>query len=126
MTRDCFSYSFFFSFPSGFALNPTVDAGDNDDGKQMVQNTAILTEPKTVFENTKKRPLDKRKKEKNDDPSDIDGFLGPWACFKDEKRVMKPNEVCLSFNYSFLIHCEVSVVKLERMCRGEAIIFLCS
>ncbi|CAH0381771.1 unnamed protein product [Bemisia tabaci] len=76
----------------GFALNPTVDAGDNDDGKQMVQNTAILTEPKTVFENTKKRPLDKRKKEKNDDPSDIDGFLGPWACFKDEKRVMKPNE----------------------------------
>nr|XP_018915708.1 PREDICTED: pre-mRNA-processing factor 17 [Bemisia tabaci] len=76
----------------GFALNPTVDAGDNDDGKQMVQNTAILTEPKTVFEKTKKRPLDKRKKEKNDDPSDIDGFLGPWACFKDEKRVMKPNE----------------------------------
>lgn len=50
------------------------------------------TECKTVFESSKERPLDKRKRTKNDNPSDIVGFLGPWGGFVDEKRVMKPNE----------------------------------
>ena len=47
----------------------------------------------TVFEASKKRPGDKRKKERNMDPSDLEGFLGPWAKYKDEQTVMKPSEV---------------------------------
>ncbi len=47
----------------------------------------------TVFEASKKRPGDKRKKERNNDPSDIEGYLGPWAKYKDEQTTMKPSEV---------------------------------
>lgn len=47
----------------------------------------------TVFEATKARPGDKRKRLRNDDAGDIDGYLGPWGKFVDEKTVMKPNEV---------------------------------
>lgn len=79
-------------FP-GYALDPTVDC-DNE-GKSVVGATLAAEESamKTVFEATAKRPLDKRKRQKNDDAADIEGFLGPWGCFTDEKRVMKPNEV---------------------------------
>ena len=46
---------------------------------------------KTIFEaDGKKRPLDKRKREKNADPSDIEGYLGPWAKYKDEETVSRP------------------------------------
>merc|ERR1711942_382014 len=45
----------------------------------------------TVFEDVKKRPLDKRKREKNTDPADIDGYLGPWAKYKDEETISRPN-----------------------------------
>jgi len=45
-----------------------------------------------VFEKTKLRPKDKRKRDRNDDPSDINGFLGPWANYKDQLLVAKPNE----------------------------------
>ena len=27
-------------------------------------------------------------------PSDVDGYLGPWAGYVDEKKVAKPTEVC--------------------------------
>ena len=47
----------------------------------------------TVFEVGKKRPGDKRKRERNVDASDLEGFLGPWAKYKDEQTVMKPSEV---------------------------------
>lgn len=47
----------------------------------------------TVFEATKARPGDKRKRLRNDNAGDIDGYLGPWGKFVDEKTVMKPNEV---------------------------------
>lgn len=47
----------------------------------------------TVFEAAKQREGDKRKRLKNDDASDIDGYLGPWGKFVDEKTVMKPSEV---------------------------------
>ena len=47
----------------------------------------------TVFELTKKRPEDKRKRHLNDDPGNIEGFIGPWGKFVDEKTVMKPDEV---------------------------------
>lgn len=46
-----------------------------------------------MFELTKKRPEDKRKRLRNSDPSDIEGYLGPWGKFVDEQTVMKPNEV---------------------------------
>jgi len=47
---------------------------------------------KTVFESTTLRPSDKRKRNRNSDPSDIEGFLGPWGGYTDEKRVIKPSE----------------------------------
>ena len=53
----------------------------------------------TVFEMTKKRPEDKRKRHLNDDPSNIEGFIGPWGKYVDEKTVMKPNEVCYTLPY---------------------------
>ncbi len=46
----------------------------------------------TVFEKTKVRPKDKRRRERNDDPSDVDGYLGPWANYKDQCLVAKPTE----------------------------------
>lgn len=47
----------------------------------------------TVFEAASKRPGDKRKRVKNTDPSDIEGYLGPWGKYVDEKTVMRPSEV---------------------------------
>ena len=47
----------------------------------------------SVFEATKKRPGDKRKKERNVDAADVDGFLGPWAKYENEQTVMRPSEV---------------------------------
>ena len=38
------------------------------------------------------RPKDKRRRERNDDPSDVNGFLGPWANYKDQELVSRPNE----------------------------------
>lgn len=50
-------------------------------------------EQKFIFDpGNKPRPGDKRKREKNDDPSDIEGFKGPWAPFIDEERVAVPSE----------------------------------
>ena len=74
----------------GYAVDPTVAAED-----KYLGNTVAAEEEKgkTVFEPTKARLLDKRKRKKNDQPEDIDGFLGPWGGYKDEQRVMKPNEV---------------------------------
>lgn len=74
-------------------MDPTVDC--DGEGKSVVGATLAAEDSsmKTVFEATAKRPLDKRKRNKNDNPSDIEGFLGPWGCYSDEKRVIKPNEV---------------------------------
>jgi hypothetical protein len=47
----------------------------------------------TVFEVTKKREGDKRKRHRNADPGDIEGYLGPWGKFVDEKTVAQPTEV---------------------------------
>ena len=51
---------------------------------------AEAQEGKSVFEVSKLRPLDKRKRARNDDSSDIDGYLGPWAKYKDEETISKP------------------------------------
>lgn len=53
----------------------------------------------TVFESGP-RKTEKRKKVKGGDASEIEGFLGPWAKYQDEKDVAKPSEV--SSNHEFL------------------------
>lgn len=75
----------------GYAIDPTE--GDNN-GQEVIgaKEEAEKTNVKTVFESTKLRPLDKRKRKRNNDPSDIEGFLGPWGGFVDEQRVAKPTE----------------------------------
>lgn len=62
----------------------------------------------TVFEKLNKRPADKRKRKKNDDPSDIKGFTGPWAAFVDEKRNITPSEVSreIFLRYNFALICD--------------------
>lgn len=76
----------------GYALDPSVSGdgqikvvGSTDEGKNP---DSVVT----VFETTKVRPLDKRKRKKNSDPSDIDGFLGPWGGYVDEEKISKPTE----------------------------------
>lgn len=78
---------------SGYALDPTVD-GSADEGRVMIGATEVAEESggKTVFENTTLRASDKRKRYRNNDAADIEGFLGPWGGYIDEKRVVKPNE----------------------------------
>ncbi|XP_044756391.1 pre-mRNA-processing factor 17 [Coccinella septempunctata] len=75
----------------GYALDPTV--GDENTDKVIgAIEEASTSNVKTVFESTKLRPLDKRKRKKNNDPEDIDGFLGPWGGFIDEQKIAKPTE----------------------------------
>ncbi|KAH8020972.1 hypothetical protein HPB51_011028 [Rhipicephalus microplus] len=78
----------------GYAIDPTAD-GSMDEGHRMVGSSegASSSSSLTVFEKTKVRPGDKRKKAKNNDPSDIDGFAGPWAPYKDEKRNEEQEEL---------------------------------
>jgi len=45
-----------------------------------------------VFEASKSREGDKRKRKRNNDASDVDGYLGPWGKFIDEKTTMVPEE----------------------------------
>lgn len=72
----------------GYAYDPSFSAN------QIIGDIAQATENNvvSVFEKSKLRPKDKRKRERNDDPSDINGFKGPWASFKDQLFVAKPSE----------------------------------
>ncbi|KAH9518468.1 pre-mRNA-processing factor 17 [Bulinus truncatus] len=76
----------------GFALDPSVDgevqafignkvAADENEGKTVFESNSIVEKPKK-----------KRKREKNTDPADIEGYLGPWAKYKDEETVSRPSE----------------------------------
>ncbi|XP_030751675.1 pre-mRNA-processing factor 17 [Sitophilus oryzae] len=77
----------------GYALDPSVSTTEKELHKVIGGSEETPdSDMKTVFENTKLRPLDKRKRKKNDDPSDVEGFLGPWGGFVGEQRVMKPTE----------------------------------
>ncbi|XP_046581389.1 pre-mRNA-processing factor 17-like [Haliotis rubra] len=74
----------------GYALDPSNDQAEVD--KVVGDNTAAEDNKGiTVFE-VKPSAGAKRKKEKNRDPADIDGYLGPWAKYADEQTVMKPSE----------------------------------
>lgn len=74
----------------GYALDPTVDA--TADGQSYVGDlqSAYDDNGKTVFEAPKPKKM--RKQEKNDNPEDVEGFLGPWGKFENEISVAKPNE----------------------------------
>ncbi|XP_063243175.1 pre-mRNA-processing factor 17 [Bacillus rossius redtenbacheri] len=77
----------------GYALDPTVDVTPETSSTLIgATESAKELSGKTVFESTKQRPLDKRKRNRNDEPADVEGFLGPWGGYVDEKRVVKPNE----------------------------------
>jgi pre-mRNA-processing factor 17 len=76
-------------------------------------DTAKEQNGRTVFESTLKRPLDKRPREKNDNPGDIGGFIGPWGGYVDEVKVSKPSEV----RYCCLHPC---VSKLYKFCLGRS------
>ncbi|KAK3583940.1 hypothetical protein CHS0354_033725 [Potamilus streckersoni] len=77
----------------GYAIDPSVDKQDISE-PALVGDSVASAESKglTVFESNKKRPEDKRKRLWNDDPTDLEGYLGPWGKFVDEKTVMKPSE----------------------------------
>lgn len=76
----------------GYALDPSLD-GNFVAGQKIVSTVGAPEDSEiTVFDKMKPREGDKRKRMKNNDPSDIDGFLGPWGGFVDEKRTMKPSE----------------------------------
>ncbi|GFR75491.1 pre-mRNA-processing factor 17-like [Elysia marginata] len=77
----------------GFALDPTAD-GSGATEKYIGDETALdEAKGKTVFEkNNAMEKAKKRKREKNRDASDIDGYLGPWAKYKDEETISKPSE----------------------------------
>ena len=84
----------------GFAHDPSQD----DSGTKMVTNRGEgeISEDKTVFEDVKPRPKDKRKREKNTDAADIEGYLGPWGKFKDEETVSKPTAEDAEFLEDYL------------------------
>lgn len=78
----------------GYAVDPSIDSSTAAIPK--IVGTAPAdgqTDIKTVFETIPKRPKDRRKRERNDAPADIEGFLGPWGGYVDEEKVSKPNEV---------------------------------
>lgn len=76
----------------GYALDPSADkptAGDNYVGHL---EAAYNSDGKTVFESNKLNPENKRKRHKNDNPSDLEGFLGPWGKYQDEKLIAQPTD----------------------------------
>lgn len=77
----------------GYAVDPSTES-DVTNADAIVLSSLVAppeeTEGKSVFETIKKRPLDKKKRNKNDNPEDVTGFLGPWGGYVDEQRVMRP------------------------------------
>lgn len=80
----------------GYAVDPSIDSAAAAVPKIVGAAPDGQADIKTVFETIPKRPKDKRKREKNDCPEDVEGFLGPWGGYIDEEKVSKPNEVIKS------------------------------
>ena len=71
----------------------------------------ILSLGFSVFETMPKREKDKRKRIVNRDSADVDGYLGPWAKYKDEASVLKPSEVSLlRCRYTIVYNCISNVI----------------
>lgn len=79
----------------GYAVDPSValNMGETNKVVGVAPDNASAGELKTVFESSKPRPKDKRKRLRNDNPDDIEGFLGPWGAFENQEHVSKPTEV---------------------------------
>ncbi|XP_062896840.1 pre-mRNA-processing factor 17 [Mobula hypostoma] len=77
----------------GYALDPTLDHSEVPAGDTYIGSVedAEKNQGLTVFESGKKKS-EKRKKLKESDPANIEGFQGPWAKYVDEKDVAKPSE----------------------------------
>uniref|UniRef100_A0A0L8HL56 Uncharacterized protein n=1 Tax=Octopus bimaculoides TaxID=37653 RepID=A0A0L8HL56_OCTBM len=81
-------------------LSPQITGYATDPSTEIESQTSVIGDVAkaeankhlTVFEKTKCRPGDKRKRLRNDNAGDVDGYLGPWGKFVDEQTVMKPNE----------------------------------
>lgn len=76
----------------GYALDPSADGTAGSDNFVGHLEAAYNTDGKTVFESNKIKPENRRKRHKNDDSTDIEGFLGPWGKYVDEELVSQPNE----------------------------------
>ncbi|CAL1538932.1 unnamed protein product [Lymnaea stagnalis] len=77
----------------GFALDPSVDDGGTPETFVGDSTSVDENKGKTVFEtNSTVEKSKKRQREKNKDPADIDGYLGPWAKYKDEETISRPSE----------------------------------
>lgn len=74
----------------GYALDPSVDEVADSQAFVGDLQCAYDDDGKTVFESPK--PKKKRKQDKNDNPEDIEGFVGPWGKYQDEQSVARPNE----------------------------------
>ncbi|KAM9666664.1 pre-mRNA-processing factor 17 isoform 3-T3 [Trichechus inunguis] len=75
----------------GYALDPSLDSHQVSTKYIGSVEEAEKNQGLTVFETGQKK-TEKRKKFKENDASNIDGFLGPWAKYVDEKDVAKPSE----------------------------------
>lgn len=77
----------------GYALDPSVGGSERIDGNSYIGDlqAAYQSEGKTIFESP--RPKKKRKQEKNDNPSDIAGFVGPWGKYENEETIARPSDV---------------------------------
>ncbi|CAL4228857.1 unnamed protein product, partial [Meganyctiphanes norvegica] len=78
----------------GYAVDPSVSDAPGSCRKYVGDvQTAEETKGITIFETKKKEDQPKkRKKEKNTDAGDVEGYLGPWAKYENEQTVMKPSE----------------------------------
>ncbi|XP_075718388.1 pre-mRNA-processing factor 17 [Rhinoderma darwinii] len=75
----------------GYALDPSLNVQETSTKYIGSVDDAEKNQGLTVFETGQKK-TEKRRKVKGSDASDIDGFLGPWAKYIDEKDVAKPSE----------------------------------
>ncbi|EHA99636.1 Pre-mRNA-processing factor 17 [Heterocephalus glaber] len=75
----------------GYALDPSLDNHQVTAKYIGSVEKAEKNQGLTVFETGQKK-TEKRKKFKENDASNIDGFLGPWAKYVNEKDVAKPSE----------------------------------
>lgn len=76
----------------GYALDPSADGATSGDNFVGHLEAAYNTDGKTVFESSKIKAENKRKRNKNTDSADIDGFLGPWGKYEDEKLIATPTD----------------------------------
>ncbi|XP_028415005.1 pre-mRNA-processing factor 17-like [Dendronephthya gigantea] len=76
----------------GYALDPSDDTANIEEKFVGDLDKAKETKGLTVFEASKPRTGDKRKREDKGDPGLIEGYKGPWSKFVDEEAIAKPSE----------------------------------